>query len=137
MIEIRGRVAALLRLLRIRRRTFDVSPYVPKFNDWLSIADHCQGRATIRFRDPQGSLEGDADMLFNETGEVRIEVRLDPATLHVDRGESGGLLPFIWPGRSWTVDGRTITSRNFSDPLNPCARLETLLHSSRSGLYGS
>ncbi|WP_156787724.1 hypothetical protein [Rubrobacter xylanophilus] len=39
-------------------------------------------------------------------------------------GKSEGLLPFIWPGRSWMSGGRKITVRNFGDSLNHCLRLE-------------
>jgi hypothetical protein len=82
------------------------------------------GRATLHFRDPPGSVEGDAELVFNETGEVRFEVRLDPATLRVEAGEGRDLLPFIQRGRSATAEGRKFTMYSFGDPLNPCSQLE-------------
>jgi hypothetical protein len=108
--------------------TFDPTSYVPEPNEWLSISAKHRGRAKLRFRDPAGSVGGDAELTFDETGEVRIEVRLDPATLEVESGTSGGLLPFIWPGRSKVVDGHEIEIRSFGDELNPCSRLEIETH---------
>jgi hypothetical protein len=61
--------------------TFDPTSYVPEPNEWLSFSAKHKGRAKLRFRDPAGSVGGDAELTFDETGEVRIEVRLDPATL--------------------------------------------------------
>jgi hypothetical protein len=62
--------------------------------------------------------------ILRRDGEVRIEVRLDPATLQVERGTSEGLLAFIWPGRSKVVDERLVTICSFGDELNLCPRLE-------------
>ncbi len=104
--------------------TFDTSPYVPEPNGWLKVAAQHRGRATLSFQDPAGSIEGDAELAFDETGEVRIEVQLDPSSLQEEGGNSGGLLPFLWPGRSWTSGGQRITARSFGDRLNPCSRLE-------------
>lgn len=103
---------------------FDTSSYAPEPNGWLSVAAQHRGRATLRFQNPAGSVEGDAELAFDENGEVRIRVRLDPSSLREEDGKSGGLLPFIWPGRSWLSEGQKITARNFGDSLNPCSRLE-------------
>jgi len=80
----------------------------------------------LRFRDPAGSVEGDAETrrwraILRRDGEVRIEVRLDPAPLEVESGTSEGLLAFIWPGRSKVVDERLVTICNFGDELNLCS----------------
>jgi hypothetical protein len=104
--------------------TFDTSPYAPEPNGWLRVAAQHHGRATLRFQDPAGSVEGDAELAFDETGEVRIEVQLDPSSLQEEDGNSGGILPFVWPGRSWMSGGQKITARSFGDRLNPCSRLE-------------
>ena len=50
--------------------TFDPSSYVPEPNDWLGIHTEHRGRAMLCFRDPAGSVEGDAELSFDETGEV-------------------------------------------------------------------
>jgi hypothetical protein len=86
--------------------TFDPSSYVPEPNEWLDLPTEQRGRAELHFRDPAGSVGGDAELSVDETGEVRIEVRLDPATLKVESGTGEGLLPFIQPRRSKVVDGR-------------------------------
>lgn len=104
--------------------TSDARRYAPEPNGWLSNAARHAGRATLRFEEPSGSVEGDANLAYEETGEVRIAVRLDPSSLWEEGGSSGGLLPFIQPGRSWVSGGRKITARSFSDRLNPCSRLE-------------
>jgi hypothetical protein len=108
--------------------TFDPSSYLPEPNEWLGIPTEHRGRAKLRFRDPAGSVEGDAKLSVDETGEVRIEVKLDPATLDVESSTGEGLLPFIWPSRSKVVDGRRVTIRSFGDELNPCSRLEIETH---------
>jgi hypothetical protein len=103
--------------------TFDARRYAPEPNGWLRIAARHPGRATLRFDDPAGSVEGDAELTYEETGEVRIEVRLDPSSLREEGQSSGGLLPFIQPGRNWESGGSRITARNFGDRLNPCSCL--------------
>jgi hypothetical protein len=104
--------------------TFDASRYGPKPNGWLRVAARHAGRATLRFEDPAGSVEGDAELTYEETGEVRIEVQVDPSSLREEDESSGGLLPFIQPGSSWESGGHKITVRNFGDRLNSCSRLE-------------
>lgn len=51
-------------------------------------------------------------------------MRLDPATLRAEAGESEGLLPFIQRGRSGIAEGRKFTVHSFGDSLNPCSQLE-------------
>ena len=120
----RNMIAALLRLVRSMRRSSNVNHYSPEFNDWLRTADRYQGRATLYFREPQGSVEGNAQLVFNETGKVRVEVRLDPSTLRVESGNSEGLLPFLWPGRDNIASGRRFMVLSPGDPRNSCSRLE-------------
>ena len=87
----------------------------------MDISTEHRGRAKLRFRDQAGSVEGDTELSFGEAGEVRIEVRLDPASLDVESGTSEGLLAFIWPGRSKVVDERLVTICSFGDELNLCS----------------
>ena len=46
---IRNVLAALRTLVGGRGKTFDVSSYAPELNNWLSIVDRVEGRATLRF----------------------------------------------------------------------------------------
>lgn len=103
--------------------TFDARRYAPKSSGWLKVSARHTGRATLRFENPAGSVEGDAELSYGETGKVRIGVRLDPASLQEDEGKSGGLLPFIQSGKSFTAYGRKVTVRSFDDILNTCSHL--------------
>ena len=104
--------------------TFDASRYAPESCGWFRVAARYAGRATLHFKDPEGSVEGDAELSYEETGKVRIEVRLDPSSLREEGENSGGLLPFIQPGQSWMSGGRKITVRSPGDTMNSCSRLE-------------
>lgn len=72
--------------------TFDKCPYVPEFNGWLGGDARYGGRATLLLQDPAGSVREDAELAFDGTGGVLIEVRLNPSSLQEEDGNDSARL---------------------------------------------
>lgn len=89
---------------------------VPTPRDWLTTIIEYEGRGRAEFSDPEGVIEGQVKIRFDEFGESTIEMEVD--NIYTDELHPGfGLIGFLSRMRRRSAMGF------IGGPGNPCSRL--------------
>jgi hypothetical protein len=89
---------------------------VPTSRDWLTTVIEYEGRGRAEFSDPEGVLEGQVKIRFDEFGESSVEMEVD--SIDTDELHPGfGLIGFLSRMRRGSAMGF------IGGPGNPCSRL--------------
>lgn len=103
--------------------SFDRNEVEPKVNPWYSTNVEYQGKGFAKFLDPEGIVEGNATIRFNEFGESNIELTIEKysSTLPLQFG----LHQLLEKGKP--VKTQSGWAMGIGDDLNPCIefKLET------------
>lgn len=103
--------------------SFDPSKFMPSPSNWFSTNIEYEGWGRAEFADPEGSVEGPAQVSFDELGRASIEMHPDLRTLRADRPLRFGLTEFLSGERPREHEGTAILSMTF-ESQNPCTKLE-------------
>ena len=74
---------------------FDANAFLPSPSDWFSTNAEYEGWGRAEFSDPEGSVEGETHVSFDESGEATVEMRPDLSTVRADRELRFGLTELL------------------------------------------